>query len=65
MSLKDEHRRKAYRYLQMASECRDPEIAKGLRMLAADFLDLAGDTAQHVGQQQQQIQPKDDSEGNT
>jgi hypothetical protein len=41
----------------MASECGDPEIARGLRMLAADFFDLAGDMQQE--QQQQQIQPED------
>lgn len=64
MSLKDEYRRKAYRYLQMASECADPEIAKGLRMLAADFFDLAGDTASKPTQQQQQIQPHEPGSDN-
>ena len=59
MPMNDEYRRKAYRYLEMASDCGDPAIARGLRMLAADFFDLAGDTAPRPTQQQQQIQSED------
>lgn len=54
MSDSDDFRRKAYRYLQMASECADPPIAKALRMLAADFFDLADETAPQPIQEQEQ-----------
>ena len=58
-----DYREKARRYLQMAAESRDPEIAQLLRLLAADCLQLAQGSE---GQQQQQIQPKpDDSKENT
>ena len=53
MSDSGDFRRKAYRYLQMASECDDPAIAKELRMLAADFFDLADETTPRPIQEQQ------------
>jgi hypothetical protein len=50
----DDLREKAQRFLALAGEARDPEIAQLFRLLAADFLDLAQTVK---GQQQQQIQP--------
>jgi hypothetical protein len=46
--------------MRMAAHCSDPEIASALRILAADYFSSANQPP--VGQQQQQIQPKE-SEG--
>ena len=46
----------AKRYLKLAADSGDPEIARLLRMLADDCLAEAN---KNVGQQQQQIQPTD------
>jgi hypothetical protein len=45
--------------MRMAAECADPEIAKALRTMAADYLNSAHAIERPVGQQQQQIQPKE------
>jgi hypothetical protein len=45
--------------MRMAAECADPEIAAVLRILAADYLSSADAIERPVGQQQQQIQPKE------
>ncbi len=50
------YRELAIRYLAMADEGVDPEISRLLRLLAADYLELA---QKQQGQQQQQIQPKE------
>ena len=56
MGSRDDYRAAAQRYLQMAAEATDPEIASLLRMLSEDCLEQAAGTS---AQQQQQIQPKD------
>jgi hypothetical protein len=56
-----DYRELAIRYLAMADEGSDAEISRLLRLLAADYFDLA---QRPKGQQQQQIQPKD-PKGNT
>jgi hypothetical protein len=45
--------------MRMAAECADPEISKALRIMAADYLSSADAIERPVGQQQQQIQPKE------
>jgi hypothetical protein len=45
--------------MRMAAECPDPEIANALRIMAADYLSSADAIERPVGQQQQQIQPKE------
>ena len=64
MSSAHDHRVKAKRFLQMASEAGDAETADALRVLAASYLETAQEmeASRPVGQQQQQIQPKE-SEG--
>ena len=59
MSAQDHFRRLAEHW-RMAAHCSDPEIASALRILAADYFSSANQPP--VGQQQQQIQPKE-SEG--
>jgi hypothetical protein len=54
-----DYRELAIRYLAMANEGSDPEISRLLRLLAADYLELA---QRPSGQQQQQIQPRDPDE---
>jgi hypothetical protein len=58
MSTQDHFRKRAEHCLRMAAECRDPAIATALRILAADYLSSANER-HPVGQQQQQIQPKE------
>jgi hypothetical protein len=60
MSAQDHFRRLAEHCTRMAAHCSDPEIASALRILAADYFSSANEPP--VGQQQQQIQPKE-SEG--
>jgi hypothetical protein len=45
--------------MKMAAGCTDPEIANALRILAADYLSSAKAIERPIGQQQQQIQPKE------
>jgi hypothetical protein len=46
--------------MRMAAECAHPEIARALRIMAADYLSSADAIERPVGQQQQQqIQPKE------
>ena len=61
MSSAHDHRVKAKRFLQMASEAGDPQTAAALRILAASHLESAQEmeASRPVGQQQQQIQPKE------
>lgn len=61
MSSAHDHRVKAKRFLQMASEAGDPQAADALRILAASHLASAQDIEASTpgGQQQQQIQPKE------
>jgi hypothetical protein len=40
-----EYRRRARHLLQMAKTCRDTQIASRLRVIAADYLDCAGQDA--------------------
>jgi hypothetical protein len=57
MPSSEDFRKKAQQCLDMAArETTDSVAATLLRMLAEDYLDLAGKEA--AGQQQQQIQPK-------
>ena len=50
MSLQEDHRDRAQRYLAMAETTPDPHIANGLRLLAAAYLEMA---AKESDQQQQ------------
>ena len=61
MSSAYELREKAKRFLQMANDSGDPQTAAALRILAASHLESAQEfeTSAPVGQQQQQIQPKE------
>ena len=59
MSTQSNYRRLAENCMRMAAECGDPEIASALRILAADYLSSADAIERPVGQQQQQIQPKE------
>jgi hypothetical protein len=59
MSNQSHYRRLAENCMRMAAECADPEIAAVLRILAADYLSSADAIERPVGQQQQQIQPKE------
>jgi hypothetical protein len=59
MSAQDHFRRLAEHCMRMAAHCSDPEIASALRILAADYLSSADAIERPVGQQQQQIQPKE------
>jgi hypothetical protein len=52
---KEDHRQRAQRYLAMAQTTPDPQIANGLRLLAAAYLEMADKPA---GQQPQHIQPE-------
>jgi hypothetical protein len=57
MSAQGHYKRLAEHCMRMAAHCSDPEIAKALRILAADYLSSANEPP--VGQQQSQIQPKE------
>ena len=59
MSTQSHYRRLAENCMRMAAGCTDPEIASALRILAADCLSSAEAIERPVGQQQQQIQPKE------
>jgi hypothetical protein len=59
MSTQNHYRRLAENCTRMAAECADPEIATVMRILAADYLSSAEAIERPVGQQQQQIQPKE------
>src|ERR1700730_4971772 len=59
MSTQSHYRRLAENCMRMAAECADPEIASALRIMAADYLSSADAIERPVGQQQQQIQPKE------
>jgi hypothetical protein len=61
MSSQEGHRQRAQRYLAMAQTTPDPDIANGLRLLAAAYLEIA---RKPVAEQQQQIQSKE-PEGST
>ncbi len=65
MSSAQDYRQKAKRYLELASDCTDPQTADALRILAASHLATAEEleTATPVAQQQQQIQPPKPEEG--
>jgi hypothetical protein len=63
MSAQGHYRRLAENCMRMAAECADPEIASALRIMAADYLSSADAIERPVGQQQQQIQPKEPDEG--
>jgi hypothetical protein len=56
-----DYRRRAHRYLQIAKNCPDPDIADGFRAIAADYFELAGKLGRTgpITQQQQQVQPDD------
>jgi hypothetical protein len=55
-----DYRAKAQQFLRMAAETTDPLAATLSRMLAEDYLALAEQYKTHpVGQQQQQIQPRE------
>ena len=56
-----DYRERAQYYLELAAETRDPEIGRLLRLLAADFIELAHEPK---GQQQQQIQPDSEKKSN-
>jgi hypothetical protein len=60
----DEYRLRAQRCLEMAQTATDPETARLLRILAADYFELA-ESQQPSAQQQQQIQPKDSDENDS
>ena len=59
MSTQSHYRRLAENCMRMAADRGDPEIANALRILAADYLSSADAIDRPVGQQQQQIQPKE------
>jgi hypothetical protein len=59
MSTQSHYRRLAENCMRMAAGCADPELASALRILAADYLSSADAIERPVGQQQQQIQPKE------
>ena len=59
MSTQSHYRRLAENCMRMAADCGDPEIASALRILAANYLSSADAIERPVGQQQQQIQPKE------
>ena len=59
MSTQSHYRRLAENCMKMAAGCNDPAIANALRILAADYLSSAEAIERPVGQQQQQIQPKE------
>ena len=58
MSLEEDHRQRAQRYLAMAQTTPDPHIANGLRLLAAAYLEMAAKPTDR----QQQNQPKEEPE---
>jgi hypothetical protein len=58
MPSSEDFRKKAQHCLDMAAETTDSVAATLLRMLAEDYEELAKEVAP-VGQQQQQIQPKE------
>ena len=58
LSNKNEDRRKAERYLRLAATATDPATEEALRMLAAEYFDLAQAGGTPAVQQQQQIQPE-------
>ena len=58
MPSSEDFRAKAQHCLNIAAETTDSETATLLRMLAEDYEELAKEAAR-VGQQQQQIQPKE------
>jgi hypothetical protein len=62
MSTQSHYRRLAENCMRMAAECADPEIASALRIMGADYLSSADAIERPVGQQQQQIQPKEPEE---
>lgn len=60
MSSKQNYRLLAQYYLGLAKGSTDPDVANQLRLIAADYFDLAeavGGKASHLVQQQQQVQP--------
>ena len=59
MSTQSHYRRLAENCMKMAAGCTDPAIANALRIVAADYLSSAEAIERPVGQQQQQIQPKE------
>jgi hypothetical protein len=59
MSTQSHYRRLAENCMRMAAGCADPEIASTLRILAADYFSSADAIERPAGQQQQQIQPKE------
>ena len=63
MSTQSHYRRLAQNCMRMAAECADPLVATSLRILAADYLSRAEAIERPVGQQQQQIQPKEPEGG--
>jgi hypothetical protein len=64
MNSQDHCRQQAHRLLEMAQKCARPDMASAMRMLAADYLDLAHNAlASTAGaQQQQQTQPNKEGE---
>jgi hypothetical protein len=63
MSTQSNYRRLVENCMRIAAECGDPEIAGALRILAADYLSSADAIEPApLGQQQQQIQPKESEE---
>jgi hypothetical protein len=60
MPTKEQYRAKAHDCLNLAEqETTDAVAASLLRMLAADYFQLAEEAEKAASQQQQQVQPKD------
>jgi hypothetical protein len=62
MRAPEQFRRRARHLLQMARNCQDPQIAASLRVIAADYLDCAGEVGGKASQQQQQVRSDEEPE---
>jgi hypothetical protein len=59
MPSSEDYKAKAHNCLDIAEQTTDAATASLLRMLAADYFELAEQAGTPVGQEQQQIQPKE------